>query len=184
MHKALFMAAALASAGIPAPAFADILVARVDLSMQLMTVSMDGQVIYSWPVSTARRGYVTPRGSWRPKRLERMWYSSKYEDSADAVLGLLLWRICDPRHRVGEATWPPGFARVRATAGPQCSAVLFAGRGSGYTEHPDRCCKLDWAATTIFRFVWLWRMRKYTDRLPQQPSLCCGIVSVHFQNSG
>ncbi|WP_378950465.1 L,D-transpeptidase [Mesorhizobium sp. ANAO-SY3R2] len=81
MCKALFMAAALASAGIPAQAFADILVARIDLSTQLMTVSMDGEVIYHWPVSTARRGYVTPRGSWRPKRLERMWYSSKYDDS-------------------------------------------------------------------------------------------------------
>lgn len=81
MHKALFMAAALALAVTPAQAFADVLVARIDLSRQLMTVSMDGEVIYNWPVSTARRGYVTPRGAWRPKRLERMWYSSKYDDS-------------------------------------------------------------------------------------------------------
>lgn len=81
MHKALFTAAALAFAGIPAQAFADVLVAKVNLSTQTMTVSMDGQVIHRWAVSTARRGYVTPRGSWRPKRLERMWYSSKYDDS-------------------------------------------------------------------------------------------------------
>jgi lipoprotein-anchoring transpeptidase ErfK/SrfK len=32
-------------------------------------------------VSTARRGYYTPRGSFRPKVLKRMHYSSKYENS-------------------------------------------------------------------------------------------------------
>lgn len=57
------------------------LVARVSLSTQTMTVSKHGRVIYSWPVSTARKGYVTPRGSWRPTRLHKMWYSRKYEMS-------------------------------------------------------------------------------------------------------
>jgi lipoprotein-anchoring transpeptidase ErfK/SrfK len=32
-------------------------------------------------VSTARRGYYTPRGSFRPQLLKRMHYSSKYENS-------------------------------------------------------------------------------------------------------
>ncbi|GAA4115561.1 L,D-transpeptidase [Aminobacter aganoensis] len=81
MYKALFMAATLALAGFPAQALADVLVARVNVSSQTMTVSMDGRVIHRWPVSTARRGYVTPRGSWRPKRLHRMWYSQKYDNS-------------------------------------------------------------------------------------------------------
>lgn len=80
MYKALFIATALAFVG-PVAGFADALVAKVDLSTQTMTVSMDGQVIHRWPVSTARRGYVTPHGSWHPKRLERMWHSSKYESS-------------------------------------------------------------------------------------------------------
>ncbi|MEO5322600.1 L,D-transpeptidase [Mesorhizobium sp. CC13] len=81
MYKALFVAAVLAIAGFPAQAAADVLVARVNISTQTMTVTIDGRVIHRWPVSTARRGYVTPRGSWRPKRLHRMWYSSKYENS-------------------------------------------------------------------------------------------------------
>ncbi|MGF7005057.1 L,D-transpeptidase [Aminobacter sp. BE322] len=81
MYKALFMAAVLAIAGFPARAAADVLVARVNISTQTMTVTIDGRVIHRWPVSTARRGYVTPRGNWRPKRLHRMWYSSKYENS-------------------------------------------------------------------------------------------------------
>ena len=81
MFKALFMAAGLAMAGLPGQAFADGLVAKVSIATQTMTVSVDGRVIPQWPVSTARKGYVTPRGSWRPKRLHRMWYSSKYDNS-------------------------------------------------------------------------------------------------------
>ena len=57
------------------------LIGKVDLSSQTLTVIEDGQVLYRWPVSTARRGYVTPTGSWRPKRTNRMWYSHKYHMS-------------------------------------------------------------------------------------------------------
>ena len=81
MYKVLFMAAVLGFSGVPIQALADVLVARVNVSEQTMTVSMDGQVIHQWQVSTAGRGYVTPRGKWRPKRLHRIWYSQKYYNS-------------------------------------------------------------------------------------------------------
>ncbi|GLS28648.1 L,D-transpeptidase [Neomesorhizobium albiziae] len=57
------------------------LVARIDISNQTMTVSKQGRVIYTWRVSTARKGYWTPRGTYRPTRLHRMWYSRKYDMS-------------------------------------------------------------------------------------------------------
>ena len=57
------------------------LVASIDVSSQTMTVSRYGQVIHRWRVSTARRGYITPRGTYRPTRLHRMWYSRKYDMS-------------------------------------------------------------------------------------------------------
>ena len=57
------------------------LVASVDVSSQTMTISRYGRVIYSWSISTARKGYITPRGNYRPTRLHRMWYSRKYEMS-------------------------------------------------------------------------------------------------------
>jgi lipoprotein-anchoring transpeptidase ErfK/SrfK len=71
---ALFVAFATAgaSAGV---------IARIDISKQTMTVSEDGAVLYSWAVSTARRGYRTPRGSFRPVRMHKMWYSRKYDNS-------------------------------------------------------------------------------------------------------
>jgi lipoprotein-anchoring transpeptidase ErfK/SrfK len=46
-----------------------------------MTVSRHGQVLYRWSVSTARKGYITPRGSYRPQWTARMWYSRKYDMS-------------------------------------------------------------------------------------------------------
>ena len=36
---------------------------------------------YQWPVSTARTGYNTPNGTYRPQRLERSWFSSLYYNS-------------------------------------------------------------------------------------------------------
>lgn len=57
------------------------LVATVNISNQTMTVSQQGRATYVWKVSTARRGYVTPRGNYRPQRLSRMWYSRKYDNS-------------------------------------------------------------------------------------------------------
>ncbi|MCW2309140.1 L,D-transpeptidase [Rhodobium gokarnense] len=56
-------------------------VARIDLSQQKMRVIVNGRQTYSWPVSTARRGYRTPTGTYRPKVLKRMHYSSKYHNS-------------------------------------------------------------------------------------------------------
>ncbi|EKF19648.1 ErfK/YbiS/YcfS/YnhG family protein [Nitratireductor pacificus pht-3B] len=61
--------------------FASSLVARVSVSKQTMTVTHRGRVLHRWRVSTARRGYVTPRGQWRPKRMHRMWHSRKYDMS-------------------------------------------------------------------------------------------------------
>ena len=46
-----------------------------------MYVTVDGGSYAVWKVSTGRRGYYTPRGSFRPKYLKRMHYSSKYENS-------------------------------------------------------------------------------------------------------
>jgi len=57
------------------------IVAKIDKSAQRMTVYVKGTRAYSWPVSTARRGYRTPLGTYRPTRLHRMWYSRKYNNS-------------------------------------------------------------------------------------------------------
>jgi lipoprotein-anchoring transpeptidase ErfK/SrfK len=67
--------AALAAApyAATAPAAAAVLIS-VDKSTQRMTVAVDGAERYTWPVSTGLAG-GPPNGTYRPERLERMWYS-------------------------------------------------------------------------------------------------------------
>ena len=55
--------------------------AKIDLSDQRMNIYVNGRRYHSFKVSTARRGYVTPTGSWRPTRLHEMWHSRKYNMS-------------------------------------------------------------------------------------------------------
>jgi len=57
------------------------LVAQVSLSQQRMQVLVDGRPAFQWKVSTGRKGYSTPRGSYKPVRLEEMWYSRKYDNA-------------------------------------------------------------------------------------------------------
>lgn len=63
------------------PAAAASVSVRIDISEQRMHVSVGGRPAYTWKVSTARRGYRTPTGHFRPKRLERTWYSTRYNGS-------------------------------------------------------------------------------------------------------
>ncbi len=58
-----------------------VVVAKIDKSQQRMRVTVNGKLAYSWRVSTARAGYITPSGAWKPKRIHKMWYSRKYHMS-------------------------------------------------------------------------------------------------------
>ena len=54
---------------------------EVDLSTQTMHVRSGSGAAYDWPVSTARDGYVTPRGRYGVQSLQAMHYSRKYHNS-------------------------------------------------------------------------------------------------------
>jgi L,D-transpeptidase catalytic domain len=60
------------------PASANILI-QVDKATQRMTVSEDGALLYSWPVSTGRRGYATPSGSFHPFRMDADHHSDEWD---------------------------------------------------------------------------------------------------------
>jgi len=73
--------ASVVTAFQPDTASAGRLVATVDISTQTMTVTHGGVVKYRWPVSTARRGKLTPTGSWSAKWLSRNHRSSRYNNA-------------------------------------------------------------------------------------------------------
>jgi hypothetical protein len=55
---------------------------RIDIDLTTQTMHVESSTgSYSWLVSTARAGYVTPRGTFRPYSLQPMHYSRKYEMS-------------------------------------------------------------------------------------------------------
>src|SRR5947209_11384255 len=56
-------------------------VVTIDKSSQQMSVAVDGVRRYTFQVSTARSGYTTPNGVYRPERLARTWFSKKYYNS-------------------------------------------------------------------------------------------------------
>ena len=81
--KALFLAMAIAAASLAGgrgEAAAGVTV-KVDRGSQSMRVYVNGVMRHQWAVSTGRRGYRTPTGSYSPKWLARMHYSKKYYNS-------------------------------------------------------------------------------------------------------
>jgi lipoprotein-anchoring transpeptidase ErfK/SrfK len=52
---------------------------RIHPLQQTMNVAIDGADIATWRISTARRGYRTPIGIYKPYQLERMHYSRLYD---------------------------------------------------------------------------------------------------------
>ena len=63
---------------LTSPAFAAILI-TIDKPTQSMTVSVDGETRYRWPVSTGATGYSTPTGNYSAFRMERMHYSDEWD---------------------------------------------------------------------------------------------------------
>jgi hypothetical protein len=61
-------------------AHADLLIA-VDKSTQRMTVTVNGQQMYDWPVTTGGSGYDTPSGTFKPFRMEIDHYSDEYDNA-------------------------------------------------------------------------------------------------------
>ncbi len=55
--------------------------ATIDLSEQRMQVYQNGRLTYTWKISTARRGYRTPLGTYKPTRMYKRYFSKKYYNS-------------------------------------------------------------------------------------------------------
>ncbi len=74
----LLAAAALTTA---APAAHARVTISVDTGAQQMTVEVDGATRWTWPVSTGRPGYRTPKGSYTAFRLERTHFSREWDEA-------------------------------------------------------------------------------------------------------
>ena len=57
------------------------LLIKVDKSAQRMTVAVNGERLYDWPVTTGGSGYDTPSGTFKPFRMEIDHYSEEYDNA-------------------------------------------------------------------------------------------------------
>ena len=82
MRRVVLLAALFGLLGfaLPGSALAQV-VAHISLSTQRMNVSIDGVPRFNWAVSTARPGYRTPTGTFKPTALFRYHASTIYSGS-------------------------------------------------------------------------------------------------------
>lgn len=66
---------------LASPALAARVSVTVDLSQQTMIVRVGGETVHNWAVSTGKKGYRTPTGTYRPQRMYTEYYSRKYDNS-------------------------------------------------------------------------------------------------------
>lgn len=115
----LYMTTAIGSAE------ASTVVAKIDISAQTMQVVVGGKTAYEWKVSTAGRGYRTPRGTFKPIRMHKMWYSRKYDNApmphSIFFHGGYAVHATDALKRLGQ---PASHGCVRLH--PQHAAALYA----------------------------------------------------------
>ena len=71
-------AALLLALLLPGPALAERVVAQVSITSQTMKVYHEGRLLYTWPVSTAKAGKITPPGTYAPEFLSRNHRSKRY----------------------------------------------------------------------------------------------------------
>ncbi len=54
---------------------------NVDKTNQKLTVLLDGEQIFDWPVSTGRAGYSTPSGTYTATSMNEIWYSKQWDNA-------------------------------------------------------------------------------------------------------
>ena len=64
----------------PEPPKSTVLI-NIDKASQEMTVFVDGVELYTWPVSTGRRGYSTPSGTYTTTSMNEIWYSKQWDNA-------------------------------------------------------------------------------------------------------
>src|SRR5919107_32334 len=72
--------ALLAGIVLIGPAVAEVTIV-VNKTTQRMSVSVNGQQRYAWPVSTGTIDYSTPVGTFTPSRLARVHYSREWDNA-------------------------------------------------------------------------------------------------------
>jgi hypothetical protein len=128
------IAVALSLLTWPPYAGADILV-RIDRSSQRMSVIVNGEHRYTWPVSTGI--YGTPSGSFRPQSLKRYHRSTIYNNASMPYSIFYDGNFAIHGTTHVSQLGGPGLARLHQAASVQCRYSLFSGAEGRPGQYQD-----------------------------------------------
>jgi hypothetical protein len=121
----LAAAATLAALAFAVPARANVMII-IDKAAQQMTVTVNGEDRYTWPVSTGRGGYDTPSGDFQPFRMERDHFSREWDDAPmpNSIFFTKIGHAIHGSFDVKHLGTPASHGCVRLS--PQNAAILYA----------------------------------------------------------
>jgi hypothetical protein len=107
------------------PAASSILI-NIDKSTQRMTVLLDGVQKFDWPVSTGKRGYSTPSGTFTPTSMNEIWYSKQWDNAPmpHAIFYMKDGHAIHGSYEVRNLGKPASHGCVRIS--PQNATLLYA----------------------------------------------------------
>ena len=136
LHRFTFpFAAIIAVFTLAQAAHANVMII-IDKSAQKMTVTVNGEDRYTWPVSTGRNGYDTPSGDHQPFRMEKDHYSREWDD-APMPNSIFFTKIGHAIHGTdrGPQSRQTGIAWLRPPGAGERSDSLRPGQGRRRLQH-------------------------------------------------
>ena len=114
-----------ATADINANPVGSSILITIDKSTQKMTVLVDGVQKYDWPVSTGKRGYSTPSGTYTAMSMNEIWYSKEWDNAPmpHAVFFMRDGHAIHGSYDVKHLGKPASHGCVRLA--PQNAAILY-----------------------------------------------------------
>lgn len=114
-----------AASAFAVPARAELLI-TIDKSSQIMTVDVDGNTRYVWPVSSGAPGYDTPSGQFKPFRMEADHFSKEWDEAPmpHSIFFTMQGHAIHGSGHVKAIGTPASHGCVRLE--PRNAAVLFA----------------------------------------------------------
>ncbi len=103
-----------------------IILINIDKTKQRMTVFLDGEQKYDWPVSTGMAGYSTPSGNYTALSMNEIWYSKEWDNAPmpHAIFYMKDGHAIHGSYEVKRLGKPASHGCVRIA--PQNAATLYA----------------------------------------------------------
>jgi L,D-transpeptidase catalytic domain len=106
----------------------------IDKPTQEMKVFVNNVERYTWAVSTGKRGYDTPSGTYTARSMNEIWYSKQW-DAAPMPHAIFFTKTRHPRHRGDDKARQACISWLRAARARERQHFVCACQGDWCREH-------------------------------------------------